>query len=1019
MFSFPPTSFNQNESNYVNIYFELDEFENIPDSFELINFTVNQTVVKKVNDLKLLYNEKVKGSNGKYYGFVCLKLLNQGEYALRSDYGFAAYLYGFNNSETFGFPASLQLKDLTSNDSIPPLVTWDEACGGLIRGFTRDQPDDNMIRSNLSSLILFLSNESNNFSYNPDDFGKIVSGSTRSIAWSIKVVDINLPGKAVIQFSDYAGNVVTTYIYHLPKEITFDRNFDNYGSFKLKNTITKEFTISNKSQNQFTIKNLNLKFGDLGFSIIDKDLTFPITLNTDDSLKFDVKFSAIKEGTIIDSLGFEDSCGVVYKVRLEATVGRPVIDVSDIYFGDVVIGRTDTKTFVIKNSGVSDLTITGYKLPESNEFTIDPGIIINKQNPLKLAPGEKHVVTVDFNPKSENIVIDSVVFFSDAVIKDSLALLIARAIPPGLIASSFDWQRRKIHRNNFPSGPYQVEDTNKAILIKNTGFKNITIKDIKRIYELNPEAFELNLDSLNNYLIKPDSSFYLPVAFKPVKLGNHELIFQYFDDKGSLTQTNLKGYGTVPNIKSEIVKFDTALIKSYENPKIVLVSITNLSIQDWEFADTLTIFDINSFYPDDISINWNSYGKKGFKFDRNALEFPLKIAPGKSLIIPIAFAPESEEYYESELRIVSDSYQEPTIKLSGYGIDQDITVIGGMGTACINQYDTITSTIRNNSARTISFSPLKFAEPVSEFSFFDENDLKDFDLDPAANRNVKILFKPVNSLPKEVKLVFELKNSPEIKKIAQLKGQPKILKLGLIMSPLDQTITVPEIAKINVTLDNPNDISNIALNEFNVVIKFNPDFLKLNIDSIFSGELIAGKFNKNYDNINSKIGEIHLNYETIAGNILNGSGEFLSLHFETYFPTEPLNYSDIIISIEPVNNTCAKFESVTGRVNIKLQCLNELRKIKYTGLKYSLENVFPNPVNGLETIFNFTIALDAITEFYIQNSIGEMITKPINSILTKGTYNLTIPLKELSSGLYFYTLKSGPFIETKKLIINK
>ena len=244
--------------------------------------------------------------------------------------------------------------------------------------------------------------------------------------------------------------------------------------------------------------------------------------------------------------------------------------------------------------------------------------------------------------------------------------------------------------------------------------------------------------------------------------------------------------------------------------------------------------------------------------------------------------------------------------------------------------------------------------------------------------------------------------------------------MDLIITPLDQTVDIPNLANIKLTMDNQNDLSNISLNELNVTIKYNPDFLKPEpMDSIISGRLIAGKFLPPYADSTTKIGELHLKIKAISNNILNGSGELFSMNFETYFPTDTLNYSDIVISIEPVNNTCTKFETAVGRINAKLQCLNELRKIKYSGLKYELENVSPNPVNSLDANFNFTIAIDADTEFYIQNSLGEIISKPVNSRLTKGTYKLNIPLKEISSGLYFYTLKSGPFVETKKLIINK
>ena len=51
--------------------------------------------------------------------------------------------------------------------------------------------------------------------------------------------------------------------------------------------------------------------------------------------------------------------------------------------------------------------------------------------------------------------------------------------------------------------------------------------------------------------------------------------------------------------------------------------------------------------------------------------------------------------------------------------------------------------------------------------------------------------------------------------------------------------------------------------------------------------------------------------------------------------------------------------------------------------------------------------------------IGKEVTLLVNEKLQPGTYEVTFDGSSLSSGIYFYQLKTENFIETKKLILLK
>jgi hypothetical protein len=53
------------------------------------------------------------------------------------------------------------------------------------------------------------------------------------------------------------------------------------------------------------------------------------------------------------------------------------------------------------------------------------------------------------------------------------------------------------------------------------------------------------------------------------------------------------------------------------------------------------------------------------------------------------------------------------------------------------------------------------------------------------------------------------------------------------------------------------------------------------------------------------------------------------------------------------------------------------------------------------------------------NLLGEEVATLINGELTNGNYEVDFKATNVSSGIYFYTLKAGNFVSTKKMILLK
>jgi sugar lactone lactonase YvrE len=86
--------------------------------------------------------------------------------------------------------------------------------------------------------------------------------------------------------------------------------------------------------------------------------------------------------------------------------------------------------------------------------------------------------------------------------------------------------------------------------------------------------------------------------------------------------------------------------------------------------------------------------------------------------------------------------------------------------------------------------------------------------------------------------------------------------------------------------------------------------------------------------------------------------------------------------------------------------------------EYLLLNNYPNPFNP-STKIGYYLKEKTDVKVIIMNSLGEEIAVLVNGIQEEGFHELEFNALNLSSGIYFYTLKTAQFNETKKMILMK
>ncbi|MEQ9263938.1 MAG: T9SS type A sorting domain-containing protein, partial [Balneolaceae bacterium] len=59
------------------------------------------------------------------------------------------------------------------------------------------------------------------------------------------------------------------------------------------------------------------------------------------------------------------------------------------------------------------------------------------------------------------------------------------------------------------------------------------------------------------------------------------------------------------------------------------------------------------------------------------------------------------------------------------------------------------------------------------------------------------------------------------------------------------------------------------------------------------------------------------------------------------------------------------------------------------------------------------------TTLKVYDALGREVATLVNGLRTNGTHSETFNASALSSGVYFYVLKSGDFIQTQKMLLVK
>ena len=110
--------------------------------------------------------------------------------------------------------------------------------------------------------------------------------------------------------------------------------------------------------------------------------------------------------------------------------------------------------------------------------------------------------------------------------------------------------------------------------------------------------------------------------------------------------------------------------------------------------------------------------------------------------------------------------------------------------------------------------------------------------------------------------------------------------------------------------------------------------------------------------------------------------------------------------------------SIVGFQIIQGKLLTGVESPVLTPTSFSLEQNYPNPFNP-STQISFTVPSRSHVTLTVFNLLGMQVAELVNGEKEAGRYSVQFNGNNLASGVYFYRLHAGNFLQTKKMVLLK
>ena len=703
----------------------------------------------------------------------------------------------------------------------------------------------------------------------------------------------------------------------------------------------------------------------------------PTTIPAKQCIRVTLMFKPMNIGIRTGQLIVNGKCSpqIILTMQGEGTCGSEVVPLVD--FGNVNIGtpKTEQPSCIFKNINPNDLLTFEMNIvgDHASDYYINPNDI-----PGIVLAGECLDIPIRFTPGGPGVRSARIVYtMPDGCFSDD-TYLTGNGVDPNFPLDNIDFGLRRLETVNNDDIVINNE-TSISVFVTNAVLSNTNADN----------GFTLGSISLPMEVPAGEQRS-IPVTFIPTEeivYSNTALVTLDIMPNTPL-ESILSGTGFLPQID---VTYDCGTKVPFGEETIGTLRIENPSLYG-----ELSI--------NDISIT----GSSDYEWTSGNAPQNVTIAPGSNRSYQVNFQAAQPGERNVTFNIDADTKPGPDLNnvfeittlnssCEAFGINytEDFEM-GGVLTCDSYRQDFV---ISNQNVET----PLVINNIVitgDDAGYFDIPFTNSITILPAESHIFEVFFTPMEERTYTANVEFL--NDIDYMIEAQLSGEGHIIHFTTtektIQEKPDETVTIPVYIKVP---ELSYDVTNIM-----VEASANPFILQYKDGSV-DASVNGWTFTDDYNN---------QGVATFNGNGILATpfeGEMFKYKYKVFLGET----KSTPVTIKSVQGECEVDFETLFNLEIEKICFAEGRLVIPGNVQYSLA-LSPNPTNTNFEI-DFGVGLEAHTTIEMYNTMGERIRILADEVLVAGEYNVSIPVADIPSGVYMVRIQSGPYTETRSVVISK
>ncbi len=971
-----------------------------------------------------VFGNVMKEISGTPYSYVT-EVIGQGDHFVEGRNGakFAGYAYGNWDYSKDGFAYGYPIGINYSTPCVDSIYIIDQIDCGDATGTVYVVPPD----SSCAIIYNVWISDEENYNFEVEKFDP---KKAKVANYYLTVKDKSKPAKATVYAQSRSGNIASRTYEYFPEQIEAIPDYINFGLLALNETKCQEITLRNPGRFPIpvTVKEIKLKFQKPEFELKVKGL--PYTLQPGEKKTFEVCGTALQLSPepVEDSIYVELTCYELPIAKVELRTGEPVVWIGDATWKDIPVNNEKPQTVRIINESNLPVELYTIKWNDKLHFTRT-----DLKFPIVLQPYGEHRFTVWYKPdKAGATDIDTAWFTSNAEKRKLYSVWIGNGIEAGPYITGYDWYKRRViddysvNKLGITEYPAEIEIDNYSESGTLLDFIDIVIEnDFNGVFRIDKSKIPLQL--------KANNPIKVPVFFAP-KTSDKDDVEEYvstitfiaeFNKERKTASAELRGIEMQPHINIEG--------HDYGAPVLVGTSVeghgTLYSFGASELTKMpLSIFDLKIIGPD----------ADAFEIDPDFfVQNPvptLVIQPGDQLPVPIKFTAKHPGIHTAYLVADHDAPEDPRGELIGRAITEGVSATDHTFPI---RYITTKSPEATVYFTNLGTKPAVIDHPLSitgdDQNFFQlirvrhsngtVNPQPPITVNEGESLALDVVFTPFEVRKYHAQILY---NSSAGNAVSNLWGEGMIHKVKAQIP--DKYIGRPgEEIIIDVNLPKHEEeqkaLELADIKEFKAMIYFRIEGRNTNTFDVFpsvinKNDIITnGTMTDGWQIITAEVVDERYLYVHMESNEpLKGTGTLFKFPLRVYL--SDIEQVPLPVDFDPVGKPYVFVTEIPGLVKIQPVCVNTLRLVKVSGVEYSLSVPMPNPVERNSTI-EYSIGLEANVKLTLFDSYGNKVAELINQNQSPGKYQIDINVDNLPSGTYYYKLESGPFTETRQMVIIK